>query len=180
MKKLLRPVLLAVCFSAPLALTAQTMASSDTILSQAQADAARQHKVVLVVFRATWCKYCHQFESYLDSPDIRPIVERYFVVAQLNALEGLGKHPERNTPGAEKLLKQYGGSDGLPFFAFLDGSGPKIVDSNAPKIGSIGFPVQPGEIDWFMKMVAKAAPSMTSEEMKILESRLRNSTTPAR
>ncbi len=161
----------------PLAVSAQSPDSADKLLSQAQTTATQQHKVVMVVFTASWCSLCRQFETYLDLPNVRPIFDKYFVISRINALEELGKHPERNNPGSTKLLKKLGGGDSVPFFAFLGESGKVIVDSRAPKAGNVGFPVAPEEVDWFMKMVHEAAPSMTPDELNKLESPLRNSKT---
>ena len=85
-----------------------------------------------------------------------------------------------NTPGGNELYKRLGGSDGIPFFAFLDPQGGTIVNSIRPKDpdgkhgGNIGHPVQPYEIDYFMTMLAKAAPHMTPEERSTIEKKLRS------
>ncbi len=77
------------------------------------------------------------------------------------------------------MLKRFAsGSGSVPFFVMLDAEGNVIVDSKAPKTGNIGFPVDPSEIDWFMKMLAKAAPLMTSAEAKVLEAKLRTTKAP--
>lgn len=84
-----------------------------------------------------------------------------------------------NTPGAEEVLDRVGGKDaGLPFIAFLDDKGEVIVNGIYPgdaknKKGSIGHPIEPHEVDWFMVMLKKAAPSMTADEGKTLENYLR-------
>jgi hypothetical protein len=83
------------------------------------------------------------------------------------------------TPGGDELLKTLGGPSGLPYFAFLDEKGALIVNSMRPGEGgkspeNIGHPDQPEEVDWFMAMVAKAAPRMTHEEAGRLEKWLRN------
>jgi thiol-disulfide isomerase/thioredoxin len=173
MKMRLLLLVLALCFIAPSALSAQPLPSADAILSQAKTEAVQQHKTVFLLFHASWCGWCRRLDAYLDSPDVRPIIERYFVIARIDAMEKEGRHPELNTPGGDELLKKLGGSGAMPFFAFLKDKGDLIVTSNAPDTGNIGFPAQPNEIDWFMKMIAKAVPSMTSEEAKMLEARLR-------
>jgi len=82
------------------------------------------------------------------------------------------------TPGGDELLKSLGGPSGLPFFAFLDQKGTMIVNSLRPVGGkpaeNIGHPAEPEEVDWFMTMLSKAAPSMTHEESGTLEKWLRN------
>ena len=175
MKKLSLLLLLAICFALPLLASAQAPDSADKLLSQAQTTAAKEHKVVMVLFTATWCSLCRQFETYLGSPEVRPIFDKYFVISRINALEENGKHPERNSPGSAEMLKKMGGGDSVPYFAFLDKDNKVIVDSRAPETGNVGFPVAPEEVDWFVKMVRQAAPSMTPEELKKLETPLRES-----
>jgi thiol:disulfide interchange protein len=148
--------------------------AADALLSQAESSAAQQHKLVLIVFHASWCGPCRALDRYLDSAEVRPIINRYFVVVRLAAMEEAAKHPERNNPGANDLLQKLGGGDGVPFFAFLDTGGRPIVNSIAPKAGNVGFPVERHEIDWFMKMLAKAVPAMTRAEAKVLARKLRS------
>ena len=179
MRTQLRLAVLISCIFASSALTAQTKVDADAILAQAKAEAAQQHKLVFVIFGASWCSMCRQFDRYLDSPEVGAIVSQYFVFARLSAMEEAGKHPERNTPGAAKLLAQYGGGQGVPFFVLLDANGSSIVTSNAPETGNIGFPVAPEEVDWFMKMLEKAVPTMTSGQARTLREKLGKKTTAA-
>jgi hypothetical protein len=64
-------------------------------------------------------------------------------------------------------LNELGGSDsGLPFYAFIDGSGKKIADSNVvgPRKENIGFPGSPEEIALFEKLLKQTAPRMTDKQ----------------
>lgn len=84
-----------------------------------------------------------------------------------------------STPGGDILLKRLGGPAGLPFFAFLDERGGMLVNSmrpgdNGKNPANIGHPYQPEEVDWFLAMLHKAVPQMTSEESTTLEHWLRN------
>jgi hypothetical protein len=105
-------------------------------------------------------------------------VEKYFVVVRVDVQEAKEKK-DLNTPGGEDLLARVGGAEqGVPFFAFLDGAGETIGNSIAPaadgrKASNIGHPYEPHEVDWFMALVAKAAPGMTASERDTLEKRLR-------
>ena len=91
------------------------------------------------------------------------------------------EHDEKkslNSSGGDELMKRLGGSGALPYFAFLDSKGELIVNSNALSAdgktgGNIGHPYEPHEVDWFMAMVAKAAPRMTPDESATLEKFLR-------
>ena len=71
-----------------------------------------------------------------------------------------------------------GAKAGLPFIAFLDPKGDLIVNGMYPgdeknKQGNIGHPIEPHEVDWFMSMLQKAAPTMTVDERKTVENYLR-------
>jgi hypothetical protein len=85
-----------------------------------------------------------------------------------------------NTPGGEDVMARLGGKEaGLPFFAFLDTRGDAIATSmhtvaGKPKPENIGHPMEPGEVDWFLVMVKKAAPAILPGEARILETWLRN------
>ena len=58
-----------------------------------------------------------------------------------------------------------GGGAGLPFYAFLDGSGKRIANSMAmPRGGNIGFPANQQEITAFMALIAKTAPALSTAE----------------
>jgi len=110
------------------------------------------------------------------------MVEKYFVLAKVHIDEEHGKHPELNTPGSEELRKKLGGSEGVPFFVFLDAQGQAIATSNRPVEGktrgeNIGYPDAPEEIDWFMAMLKKSVPAMTEEEAQRIEGWLKGAST---
>ncbi len=166
------------------ALFAQKAPNAAQVLKDAKAQAEQQHKLIFIVFSASWCGPCHQLDAFLDAPEIRQIVEKYFVLARLNVAEKAGKHPELESPGGEDLDVKFGGADekggvtGVPFLVFLDAKGELIVNSNRPVPGhpegdNIGYPAEPYEIDWFMAMLKKAVPEMTLDESRTIESWLR-------
>ncbi|MCX6928260.1 MAG: thioredoxin, partial [Verrucomicrobia bacterium] len=76
-------------------------------------------------------------------------------------------------PGADALLKDFGGPAGLPYSAFLDAKGALIINSKREG-QNIGYPAQPEEIDWFIQMMKKAAPSMSQGDLKTIETALRS------
>ena len=92
------------------------------------------------------------------------------------------KNKALENAGGEAWLKKVGGPEGLPFSAFLDSQGKMIVNSKPssdtePAGGNIGYPVQPEEIDWFVKMMKKAAPQITDADVKVIETALRSQKT---
>jgi len=83
-----------------------------------------------------------------------------------------GEKASLNNAGGEEVMAQLGGKDaGLPFIAFLDAKGSLIVNGRKPVAGkaegdNIGHPFQPQEIEWFMTMLTKAAPAMSSADAR--------------
>src|ERR1700722_17207443 len=107
--------------------------SAEQALTDAKITAVQQHKDIFLVFGASWCAPCHHMEAFLEDKKIRPILEKYFVLADLHVEEERGKHPELNSPGAEKLVEGFGGKDaGVPFIVFLDEHGQLLINSNRP------------------------------------------------
>ena len=103
--------------------------------------------------------------------------EKYFVPVKLVVQED-AKHKTLENAGSDAWLAKVGGPEGLPFSAFLDSKGKLIVnsriasDTKSPG-GNIGFPAGPEEIDWFVAMMKKAAPKMAEEDLKAIETALR-------
>jgi thioredoxin-related protein len=166
------------------ALFAQKPSRADQVFEDAKTQAAQQQKLIFLVFGASWCGPCHMQDTFMTAREIRPILEKYFVLAKLNVEEEVGKHPELNSPGGEELMARLGGVDakgrigGVPFLVFLNVSGDPIVNSNRPVKGraggmNIGYPSAPEEIDWFMSMLNKAVPTMTADELRSIDKWLR-------
>jgi len=152
--------------------------SAQQILTGARAQAAAQHKNILVLFQASWCVWCKRFDAFIETPEIQPIFARHFVIARLDVQER-GDRASLNTPGGKELAAQLGTKDNsLPFFAFLDEHGELIANSYRPVPGkpdgaNIGHPTEPEEIDYFMVMLRKAAPALSSADAQLIEDCLR-------
>ena len=69
-----------------------------------------------------------------------------------------------------------GGPAGLPYSAFLDARGSLIVNSKREG-ENIGYPAQPTEIDWFVEMMRKAAPKISDDDLKTIETALKTKKT---
>lgn len=151
----------------------QTPPAAKDVLNEAKARATAEHKAIFVHFSASWCGWCKRLEAFLESKEIRPVFEKYFVDVKLDVQES-DRNKKLENPGADAVLKQLGGPAGLPYHAFLDAKGQLIVNSNRPGSGNIGYPVKPHEIEWFLTMVRKAAPGITESEIKILGDWLKN------
>jgi thiol-disulfide isomerase/thioredoxin len=165
MRRLL--VTAAILFAPALALHAQapTLPSADTVLSHAKSTAAAEHKNILLTFSASWCGPCHLFEHFLEDPAIKPIMEKAFVIATLDVEERADDPHHADSPGGEALMASLGGAQsGVPFITMLTPTGKPIVDSLRPDNGgksNVGYPAIPVEIDWFMHMLERAAPTLS-------------------
>lgn len=154
--------------------------TAEKLISEAQSQASAQHKNVFLIFSASWCGPCHQLDMFLQDSDMKPLVDKYFVIVHVHIDEG--KKPELNTPGGDELLMKLAAkaphTSGVPFLIFLDPSGNPIVNSDRPLPGeavgdNIGYPVSPEEIGWFMEMLKRGAPAMPKAEAQQIESWLK-------
>ena len=156
--------------------TAISLPSADEVMAQAKTKAAAEHKNILLVFSASWCGPCHLFEAFLRDPATGTIMDKNFVTARLDVGERPGDKRHSDSPGAEAFRSSLHGADaGYPFIVMLDSTGKVIVNSYRPAKGSgkgenIGYPALPVQIDWFMKMLQQAAPALSSQETKTIQS----------
>lgn len=153
-------------------LTRAETPSAEQILSQAKAKAASEQKAIFVHFGASWCGWCKRLDAFLDRPDIKPVFERYFVPVKLVVQEN-DKNKSLENSGAAALMRKLGGPAGLPYSAFLDAKGGLIVNSKLDG-QNIGYPGESKEIDWFIAMMRRAAPKISEQDVKTIETALRS------
>src|SRR5204862_8039576 len=110
-----------------------------------------------------------------DQRYIKPVFEKCFVPIKLVVQEN-EKNKTLENPGAETLMKTLDGPAGLPYSAFLDARGSLIVHSKREG-ENIGYPAERSEIDWFVAMMRKAAPKISDDDLKIIETALKTQKT---
>src|ERR1019366_5685413 len=108
--------------------------SADEIMTKAEAAASVEHKALFVHFDASWCAYCKRLEAWLESPNVKPIFQTYFVTVKLVLMENETNKALEN-PGAGEWFLRLGGPDALPFHAFTDARSALIVNSKRPTGG---------------------------------------------
>ena len=156
--------------------TILTMASSgaaptaEKLMEEAKQTAMSEEKNVFLMFSTTGCSWCKVLKSFIESDEIKPVFTKYFVPVVLM----LGNDANTN-PGATVYEKKYGPTEGVPYHAFITPKGEEIVDSKENGDGgNIGYPAAPNEIAWFMAMLKKAAPKMSSDERNLIETKLKS------
>lgn len=138
-------------------------------VAQAAASAEASGKRLLLVFHASWCGYCLLMDRMLEDPTCAAIIDKFFVVYHLRALEAKAEMKAQQLEGADEL---YAGltpkSTGLPYTAVLDGKAQRVTDSIMRNGDNFGFPVDAVELDNFQDMLRTGAPAMTVDEVKTL------------
>jgi len=140
--------------------------SAQNILKTAVGEAWSSKKNVFLIFHATWCGWCKRLETALENPEIKPILDKNYIIARLDVKERGEKIQTHECPGGNELLTKFGGSkSGLPFIVFLNKKGKMIANSNVmPKNQNIGYPGSKEEIAAFMKLLHQTAPRITDKE----------------
>lgn len=150
--------------------TAARPSSTEEVLATAAKAARAGKRNILVLFHASWCRWCRKLEAILAAPGVAEIVAKHYERAELTVYERGEKQAAENE-GAEQLLEALAGENaGLPFAAVLDRKSRKpIATSNASGPGTnVGFPSKADEIDHFVGMLRKGAPRMTEAEAETI------------
>ncbi len=134
------------------------------VVSEALARASSDDKRVLLTFGAPWCGWCHELHNWLAQKEISAIIDRDFVVAQVDI--------DRMTAGKE-VMSRYrpDAKGGIPWFVILDAKGAELATSDGPK-GNIGYPAKPDEIAHFLAMVKGHAQRIDASQLDELKQSL--------
>jgi thiol-disulfide isomerase/thioredoxin len=142
---------------------------ADEVLKSATAAATAEHKKLFVHFGAPWCGWCHKLESWMARPEIGAILAKDFIDVKIDTQRmGVGGAMHRKM---NSLIDTPTGG-GIPWYAFTTTDGSVISDSNGPH-GNTGYPGSDEEVAHFLDMVRKARTNITDDDLKVLESSLR-------
>jgi hypothetical protein len=184
MKKLL---ILLFAVSIGLSVKAQsTPPSAQNILTDAYAQAAKEHKKVIILFHASWCGWCKKMEASLEDPAIKKSFDDNYVIRWLTVLESKGKENLEN-PGAHDLMIKYNGEkSGIPFWLVFDAKGNLLADSQMRPTGAplntpgdnIGCPASDKEVAAFITIL-KATSNIKKPQLALIHDRFLKNQEPA-
>ena len=169
LKKLILTALFACAFVLAAPAPAAPPDSADVLFAHAKTQAQSEHKHILLVFSASWCGPCKLFERFLQDPQMRPITEKAFIVQRIDVGEFKNDTRHVDTPGGFELRTALGGvgEPGFPFLVITDENGNPLANSyrDGNTSGNIGYPALPEEIDWYVAMLKRAAPSLSPTDL---------------
>jgi thioredoxin-related protein len=150
--------------------------SAQNIINSALAEARASKKNIFIVFSSTWCKWCKRLEAVLESPEIKPIIDKNYVFVKLDVKEQGEKIQTHENPGGAEMLDKFDGTDsGIPFYVFLNEKGKMIANSNVmPKNQNLGYPGSKKEIAAFIRLLKKTSFLMTDKECNKISKYLKN------
>lgn len=149
---------------------AASPAPAAVVRQAAEDQAAKEGKVVFLEFHASWCIWCKRLNAMFEDPLVKPVWDKYFVNVEVDVLERAGKTQLENA-GWQALADEYKATKaGLPYFVFLDPKGTVLGDSRDPD--NMGYPGGKHDSAAFLAVIAKSAPSITRDELNILQAYL--------
>lgn len=160
------------------ATTAPAPASATSIRSDAEAQAAKDHKNVFLIFHASWCIWCHRLDDMLNDPKVGPIFSKRFEIVHIDGMENGDKVSLENS-GWKDMLTEYKGQDqGIPYFVFLNPKGKVLANSLSPfdkdkngNPGNLGFPskTQVDDENYFFKILEKAGAKLSKDDVQAIK-----------
>lgn len=141
---------------------------ADVVLNKALSEAKSKNKNVLLMFHASWCKWCHVMEKNMNLPETKPIFDKKFVTAYIDVQE-MGEKKKLENPGGEALMEKYKGKEaGLPFWLVLNPKGEVLADSFNDKNENLGCPSTAEEVDVFVAKLKKSS-KMNDNELQTVK-----------
>lgn len=142
---------------------------ADIVLNKAFTEAKAKNKNVLLVFHASWCKWCKMMEKNMNLPETKPLFDKNFVTAYLDVQER-GEKKSLENPGGQEIMNKYKGENaGLPFWLVLNPKGQVLADSFDEKGDNLGSPSTPEEVNSFLVKLEKSS-KLNKEELQTIQS----------
>lgn len=146
--------------------TGQKPSTAEGLLRQAEKQAAKEHKNVLLIFHASWCGWCHRLDDLLGNKKLKPFFDSSYVIVHVDGMESPDKKADEN-PGWKEMMDKYGATNqGIPFWVIFSPKGKVLLDSKSPndldssgKPGNMGFPDKsvPKDLNLFIEDLKKTS-----------------------
>jgi len=156
-----------------------TQPTASEVVKEACTEAAASHKKVMILFHASWCKWCHKLDTLMANPECKSLFDRSYVIRHLTIAESPGKRNLEN-PGAQELYEKYADANaGIPFFLILTPDGTVIADSRIKPVGAkpgssganIGYPASKEEVGYFLRVLHETT-SLTPAQLRTIRDKL--------
>lgn len=96
-------------------------------------------------------------ESGLDLPAVKPLMAKDYVICWIDV--------DRMKGGKAIEKRMNGGTQGLPWFAFLEPDGTPLADSDDAGGANIGCPYKEAEVETFRGLLMKTRKTLTDAEV---------------
>lgn len=178
MKKIFFAALLMLGISGASMAQTATMPTSESVLAEAYAKAAKENKKVFLIFHASWCGWCKKMEASINDPACKKMFDDNYVFATLDVMEQPAKKDLENPGSLAVMTKLHGEKAGLPFWAILDSKGKVLADSQIRPQGasldtygnSVGCPAAEEEVAFFTSIL-KSTSKLTSADLDVIAKR---------
>ena len=117
----------------------------------------KEGKLVFLKSGFPECGWCRIFDKYHSMPEVKQIIEKYYVVAVIDT---------ENMPDGNAVFSKYA-KPGAPSWVIIDADQKVIIDS-VSNGGNVGYPLEPKETDWYVSALRKATPAITDAEINTL------------
>ncbi|PWN70468.1 DUF255 domain-containing protein [Chryseobacterium phosphatilyticum] len=141
---------------------------ADVVINKALTEAKAGKKNVLLMFHASWCKWCKMMEKNMNLPETQPIFAKSFVTAYIDVQERGEKKALENPGGQELMNKFHGENAGLPFWLILNPKGEVLADSFNAKGENLGSPATQEEVSAFLAKLEKTS-KLNKKELQVIE-----------
>lgn len=172
----LSAITLSLLLSFTCAMSQTKPASAVQVMNEAKTEAAKTDKNILVIFHASWCIWCHRMDTAMNDKTIQAFFDKSYVIKHLTVDENEDKKYLEN-PGAAALRSEYhGDQQGIPFWFIIDKNGKLLEDSRLHSEGgkitgnNVGCPTEPGEVDYFIKVLKKTS-HLTDAQLALIQKR---------
>ncbi len=150
---------------------AQKVPSTESILSAAYKQAAKENKNVFVIFHASWCGWCKKMDASMNDATTKKYFNDNFITIHLTVQESPANKNLEN-PGAAEFLKMLKAETaGLPFFVNLSKDGKVLADSFVSG-GNIGCPASESEVTAFINLLKKTS-KINNNGLEIIAARFK-------